>query len=333
MLKTFQKSARLSFYLQSWAKWYLFVKFNCRQTNQVPQLVSWSRRSLYTHRLHFNHKKDIKKAVLMHLFWVLDLWQLNQPCLLKGISSNYPIRFETMNTGSLEVHGLYHNWLSYLSNKEEVFSYKVTRRWLTTEPTLWLTRTYNDFVTWCPKTTTARVLRRGESKLWFITRWFLTNYTHHKLQFRFRCQIPTQFPLYYTRILWLRLMQYPCVYNMYWFPMLRDLSQYAHRTQLPWSLLYTSKQAWTFDHQARGLSRLVKGLVSQRMQITEYILFKRWKDLLSQDDVFSRSFQIFIRNSIFFRQFLLKQQNFNNGIMEDCEYEDYEYEYEYECKF
>jgi hypothetical protein len=99
--------------------------------------------------------------------------------------------------------------------------------------------------------------------------------------------------------------------------MLRDLSQYAHRTKLPWSLLYTSKQAWTFDHQARGLSRLVKGLVSQRMQITEYILFKRWKDLLYQDDVFSRSFQIFIRNSIFFRQFLLKQQNFNNGIMED----------------
>lgn len=61
MLKTFQKSARLSFYLQSWAKWYLFVKFNCRQTNQVPQLVSWSRRSLYTHRLHFNHKKILKK--------------------------------------------------------------------------------------------------------------------------------------------------------------------------------------------------------------------------------------------------------------------------------
>jgi len=312
-VKMFQKSARLTTFLQSWAKWYLLVKFN-RRLQQTPQLVSWSRRSLYTSHLHYNNKKDVKKSVMLHLFWVLDLWQLNQPANLKGVSNTYPFRVETTNINSLEVHGLFQNWLGYSTNKDHLFAYKVNPRWLQYKPTLWMTRTYNDFVHWCTKTKKQREFRLTDPTLWFIYRWYLRNQQYHKLQYRFRCQVPVELPNHYTRSLWLRLMQYPCVYNLQWFTVLRDLSLYAHRAVLPWPLLYTNKRAWTFDYKARGLARLVKGLVSQRVQITEYILLKRWKDLLLQEDIFSRSFQIFIRNSIFFRQFLLDKQTYDNGV-------------------
>ena len=312
--KMFQKSARLTTFMQSWAKWYLIIKFN-RRTNQTPQLVSWSRRSLYTSHLHYNNKKDVKKSVMLHLFWVLDLWQLNQPMLLKGVSSTYPFRLETTNINSLEVHGLFQNWLGYSINNDHVFSYKVTSRWLQYKPNLWMTRTYQYFAKWYPRSKKQREAYQKEPTLWFIYRWYLANQQYHKLQYRFRCQVPVELPNHYTRTLWLRLMQYPCVYNLQWFTVLRDLSQFTNRAVLPWPLLYTNKRAWTFDQQACGLARLVKGLVSQRMQITEYILVKRWKDLLVQDDVFSRSFQIFIRNSIFFRQFMNVKREYDNGLV------------------
>jgi len=59
-----------------------------------------------------------------------------------------------------------------------------------------------------------------------------------------------------------------------------------------------------FDYKAVSLVILLKALVKQRMQITEYILVKRWKDLLIGQNLISRSFQIFIRTSVFFRRYL-----------------------------
>ena len=89
-------------------------------------------------------------------------------------------------------------------------------------------------------------------------------------------------------------------------PLLKLLALYTNRTPLPWDLTYTSQQTWMFDYKAVGLVTLLKALVKQRTQITEYILVKRWKDLLTSQDSMSRSFQIFIRASIFFRQYLNK---------------------------
>jgi len=275
------------------AKWYFFAKFNYRHTTYTPKVVSWFMRSLYTKLRHFKQKHRIKKTIFMHLFWMLDIWKLAQPFNLKGISTTFPIRFEHQTSSFLEVYSCLQKWVNtYGLNKDKVFPYVVSKNWLQYKPTLWMTRPYFYFVQWCGKNKQAGIFRRGNKTLWYINRWYIENGYYHKMQARLLCQIPQKLPVNFTKVLWLRLLQYPCLYSYQWFPMLKHLSLYSNKTSLPWDLLYTSKQMWMFNPEARGLSLVFKALVTQQSQIVEYILIKRWQDLLTGSDNFSRAFQI-----------------------------------------
>jgi len=275
------------------AKWYFFAKFNYRHTTYTPKVVSWFMRSLYTKLRHFKQKHRIKKTIFMHLFWMLDIWKLAQPFNLKGISTTFPIRFEHQTSSFLEVYSCLQKWVNtYGLNKDKVFPYVVSKNWLQYKPTLWMTRPYFYFVQWCGKNKQAGIFRRGNKTLWYINRWYIENGYYHKMQARLLCQIPQKLPVNFTKVLWLRLLQYPSLYSYQWFPMLKHLSLYSNKTSLPWDLLYTSKQMWMFNPEARGLSLVFKALVTQQSQIVEYILIKRWQDLLTGSDNFSRAFQI-----------------------------------------
>jgi hypothetical protein len=303
--KSYQKAVRLQIYMAGWSKWYFLLKFNRRNTYVLPKLQAWSYRSLYTNKQHYNNKTSSKKVILMHLFWVLDVWKLAQPLTLKGISTNFPISFECHFFNNLVVYSSLQNWLGLALNKDKLSSFLVTKKWLNYKPDLWMSRYYQYFVGWRLKDKKQRQFLRNNPTLWFINKWYIENSYYHKIQARFLCQVPTAFPINFTKTLWLRLMRYPTIYNYKWFPMLKQLSLYPYKMPLPWSLLYTSKQTWMFDYKARGLSLILKALVLQRTQITEYVLVKRWRDLLIAQDSLSRSFQIFIRTSIFFRQYLM----------------------------
>lgn len=303
--KVYLKAIRLQLFMAGWSKWYLFLKFNRRQTAIIPQLRSWSYRSLYTNKLHYKNRIALKKAVMLHLFWILDIWKLAQPLKIKGISTTFPIRFECNFFQHLEVYSALQQWVYlYGMNKDKLLPYKVNAKWLQYKPTLWMSRSYHYFAIWYGKDKVIKAYRRNNAKLWYLHRWYIENSIFHKLQVRLFCNVPLAFPTNYTKALWLRLMRYPVLYNYQWLEMLQQLAYYTHRTPLPWPLLYTSKQAWLFDNKIRGLGLVLKSLVNQRTQITEYILVKRWKDLLKNKDVLSRSFQIFIRNSVFFRKYL-----------------------------
>lgn len=303
--KMYFKALRLQAFTASWSKWYLFLKFNRRHTTLIPKLQSWGYRSLYTNKRHFRQKENAKKMVLLHLFWILDVWKLAHPMAFKGISTSFPIRFECALSNSLDVYSSFQKWVTlYGLNKNKVLPYAVTSGWLQNKPDLWVTRPYHQYASWYLKNKKHYQHRRNNKRLWFLNTWYLENGSYHTLQNRLYCQVPSSFPLQYTRVLWMRLMQYPCLYNYQWLPMLRHLSLYSNRTPLPWDLTYNSQQTWMFDYKAVSLVVLLKALVKQRMQITEYILVKRWKDLLMGQDLMSRSFQIFIRTSVFFRRYL-----------------------------
>jgi len=304
--KTYNKALSLSGFTASWSKWYFFVKYNSRHSALFPKLKSWSYRSLYTNKRHYLKKESSKKMVLMHLFWVLDIWKLSNPMHLKGLSTNFPIQFTCKFFDSLEVYSRLQNWSSFYGlNKDKALPYMVTKSWINYKPYLWMTRSYHYFNYWYLASKKQRLFRRADAKLWFINTWYIENGSYHKLQARFICQVPSTLPIAYTKVLWLRLMQYPCIYNYQWYGLLKHLSVYTNRTVLPWTLMYSSKQTWMFDYRAKGLVMLLKALVRQRTQITEYILVKRWKDLLTGQDAFSKSFQIFIRTSPFLRIYSL----------------------------
>jgi hypothetical protein len=282
---------------ENFNKWYFLIKFNQRQTALCPKINSWFLRSLYTKKSHFAVKNRVKKAIFMHLFWMLDVWQLAHPLSLKGISTHFPIFFQQKCSNSLEIYSLMQDWvLNFGLNQKKMLPYKVTSGWLDFKPNLWMTRPYSDFLNWCHKGKKFLLYRREQPLLWFLNRWYLENGFYHKNQARLLCSVPSHLPTSYTKVLWLRLLQYPSLYNYQWYPMLKHLNAYESKTVLPWELLYTSKQLWMFNEKALGLSQLVNALVKQQRYIVEYVLIKCWKDLLKSTDDFSRTFQLLNRN-------------------------------------
>ena len=299
--KNYRQAFRLAQYNRTWALWFLLIKFNALTSTTVPKLQAWCYRSLYTNKLHFNNKKATKKALLLHLFWVLDIWQFAPHGTLRGFSTTFPIRFEAQITDNLQVYATFTKWLSqYILNKDKALPYKVTNRWLPYKVSNWLTHKYTYYTYWYLPGKRQLSFRQRNLHLWFLNRWYIENNTYHHLHTRFLCQIPKNLPQHYTKILWLRLLRYPCLYNYKWFTMVKHLNHYAYRTSIPWELTYKTSMSWLFDYRSRGLVHVLKALVSQRTQITEHIFVKRWKDLLLGKDAFSQTFQIFIRTSTFF---------------------------------
>lgn len=325
--KMYTKAMLLNNYMELEAKWYFFAKFNWRHTALTPKLVSWFMRSLYTKLRHFKQKHRIKKTIFMHLFWMLDIWKLAQPFNLKGVSTTFPIRFEQQTSSFLEVYSYLQNWVTTCGlNKDKVFPYAVSKNWLQYKPTLWMTRSYSYFVQWCLKNKQAGIFRRENKTFWYINRWYIENGYYHKMQARVLCHIPQKLPVNFTKVLWLRLLQYPCLYSYQWFTMLKQLSLYSNKTSLPWDLLYTSKQMWMFNPEARGLSLIFKALVTHQSQIVEYILIKRWQDLLTGSDNFSRAFQIANREIFFKSRADLLDSYYENQKSTESTFEKISYE-------
>lgn len=310
--KNYRQAWRLQQYTSNWARWYVLSKFNAFSTRQVPQLRAWLLRSLYTFRLHFKQQRLTYKAILLHLFWILDLWQLKYPLVLQGFSKQYPIRCETIITNSLQVNAAFTKWLSlYSLNKDKVLPYKISTNWLNYRPQIWIVRSYHYYNYWYLLGKQHLDFRQRSKYLWFLNRWYLENGNHHRVQHQVVCYLPVNLPLHYTKILWLRLLRYPCLYNYQWFVVLKQLAVYAWSKPLPWSLIYGSGEVRTLNLRTKGLLTILKALISQRMQITEHIFIKRWKDLLVGTDKVSSIFQIFIRQSIFFRQYFLSKGGLN----------------------
>jgi hypothetical protein len=301
--KAYLKAFRVVSFTLQWSKWYFLVKYNTNTKAVLPRLTAWYYRSLYTQRKHYVHKAKCKKMLFLHLFWTFDIWQLAQPMYLTGISNKYPLTMNyTCFSDWLEIYSHLSKWQTHYSlNREKMHFNKVVPQWLHYKPQNWMSRPYTYFVTWRIKSTLHRALRRKKANLWFLSTWFLENSGYHKIQARFLCQGSVQFPTRYTKILWLRLLHYPCLYNYRWLKVLTYLSQSTNKDPLPWHLLYESKQVWMFDNRARCLAFLLKALVLFRVQITEYILVKRWQDLLLGDDALSQAFQIKIRALSYFQ--------------------------------
>lgn len=298
----YKKAKRSMQYMESYGKWYFLLKFCRRNTALVPTITSWSWRSFYLHKRHFNTRELIKKSLLLHLFWVFDVWKVNPALALQGVATNYPISFSTTinnNDNALELYSLIHKWkFKYGLNKERLFPYYITKVWSKYKSENWMARPYLHFVDWRRQNT--KLFLRNRPWLAYLNKWFLDNRYFHSIQARLRCHIPFNFPTKYTRTLWLRLLQYPALYDYNWLFLLVELSRYGLKKPLPWQLVYLSKDTWTFDRRAKALEKLLFALTRQRISITEYILLKHWRNLLRNTDKLSRMVQIHIRESSLF---------------------------------
>ena len=302
MKRAYKKALRTKNYMNSWAKWYFFIKYFRRNTSLYPAITSWKWRSLYVNRVHYKKKEMIKKTLMLHLFWVLDVWKLNHPLQLDGRSRKFPITFNYQTTDNLEVYRLIQRWVyKYGLNKDKAFPYIITNNWNKYKPEQWMSRTYQYFIYWRHKN--KKDFIKKSPLLVYLNRWYIDNRYYHRIQANFVCKVPSVFPQKYTKALWLRLFQYPVLYNYNWFSALEELSNYGLKNPLPWHVLYQAKAVWTFDKKALALENILTLLINQRLYITDYVLFKHWRNLLKQQDPLSKLLQIYIRSSPIFNMY------------------------------
>lgn len=302
--RSYNNALRVNMYMAYWAKWYFIVKHLKRNTGSVmPSVTMWKWRSLYLKRRHHKRLTLLKKYLLMHLFFVLDLWKLKHPVELMANSRQYPVTFNYNINDPLETQSLLYNWVhKYGLNQDKLYPQAaVTPAWLDYKPQQWMSRDLIYFNYWRkPKRKTFIVKNKMLS---YLNRWFLDYRYCHSIQASFICKIPDTYPTNFVKTLYLRLMQYPILYDYYWYPILYELRHYSLEQSLPWSLLYKSKQVWSFHNRALGLENMLLSMVEYRVLITEYVIFKHWCNLLSENDPLSTTFQIYIRTSPIFSLF------------------------------
>ena len=313
--RSFKKAKRTLRYMESYGKWYYALKFCLKDTLKVPYIHSWHWRSLYLNKKHIERKEFLTKALLLHLFWVIDIWKLKHPLKLKAVMS-FPTMFyaNISNENPLVLYGTIHRWkYKYGLKKHKLVPYIITPVWGSYKSEQWVTRAYLTFMTWRKKSARYYMKAKNTNVYQCLNFWFLTNRYFHMVQGRLYCKTFTN-PFRYSKVLWLRLLQYPIIYDYRWFPFLSHLSRYRLKALLPWELIYQSKDTWTFDPTARILERLFHALVKQRVTITEYILIKHWKNLLRLKDSLSQLVQVKIRTSPLFIIYRKNRQKKSNNI-------------------
>ena len=313
--RSFKKAKRTLRYMESYGKWYYALKFCLKDTLKVPYIHSWHWRSLYLNKKHIERKEFLTKALLLHLFWVIDIWKLKQPLKLKAVMA-FPTMFyaNISNENPLVLYVTIHRWkYKYGLKKHKLVPYIITPVWGSYKSEQWVTRAYLTFMTWRKKSARYYMKAKNTNVYQCLNFWFLTNRYFHMVQGRLYCKTFTN-PFRYSKVLWLRLLQYPIIYDYRWFPFLSHLSRYRLKALLPWELIYQSKDTWTFDPTARILERLFHALVKQRVTITEYILIKHWKNLLRLKDSLSQLVQVKIRTSPLFIIYRKNRQKKSNNI-------------------
>lgn len=302
--RSFKKAKRTLNYMETYAKWYYTMKFLNKQAKNIPYINGWGWRSLYLHKNHIKNKEIVGKALLLHLFWVMDIWRLKHPLSLKATVS-FPVMIAANISAKnpLALYGTIHRWkYKYGLKKHKLFPYIITPVWDQYKSEQWVSRSYFTFINW-RKGDGLYYEKSKKSNLYqLLNFWFLTNRYFHNIQGRLYCKTFNK-PYRYTKVLWLRLFQYPSVYDYRWFPFVKHLARYKLKAELPWELVYQSKDTWTFDPTARILERLFHALIKYRITITEYTLIKQWKNLLTKKDPLSKLLQVKIRTSPLFLKY------------------------------
>lgn len=308
--RMYKKAVRSIKYMENLGKWYFMLKYCRRNTALMPTIASWSWRSFYLNKRHVKNKELVKKSVLSHLFFVVDIWKLKQPIYLNA-KATFPVEFSSIITKKdpLELYSMIHKWkYKYGLKSNRLYPYIITRRWAKYNSEDWMKRSYTQFNLW--RTKHKKFFIKKQPLLNYLNKWFIEYKHYHSIQARLRCQVPVQFPNKYTRTLWLRLLQYPALYNYKWLYLLSELSKYGLKKSLPWNLVYEHRDTWTFDRKAKALEKLLTALTTHRMNITEYILIKHWRNLLKNSDPLSLKLQILIRKYALFIKFK-KRKNIN----------------------
>ena len=254
-------------------------KLNLEKSSNVPCYKAWHWRSFYSRKKKFEFQQ---KCFLVNLYLALFFWKPTSIMVLRGF-----IYESAMGWG-----GFYGNIQKYYEldkiiqnnfiEKQQVSLTSIDSTWLNLKPRGWV-RLNNNLIL-----SDQFIINNN------LENYMLLDNQHHGFQFKLVCHLPKiinerckiKVSSWYLKVLLLRGIRYPALFDYSYLPLLTDLAFFSERQRLPWESTLQPDGVWQIDPNALKMISISKGLTKafKDGKITEYQIKKRWYDLLNYSD-------------------------------------------------
>jgi hypothetical protein len=268
---------------------FLLWKLNVENIYILPKYNIWLWRSFY------NRKKKSKKryGYLFNLIFAIDLWLPFKNYKIKGyineknlIQQGWALNnFDYFENNYYIYNILYH----FLVFKQKVTLNFVNLSWLKLKPKDWITLNSDESV-FDDDDDDFEYNRNIEYIL-------ILDKRNHKFQFKINCNLfniinfrrNIQISPWFLKVLLLRGFKYPAIINYKQIKLINLLAYFGHKQVLPWDCTIADDGIWQIDPIALILIDISRDLTFsyRNDNITEYLIKKRWKDLLAINDTLS----------------------------------------------
>lgn len=270
---------RKKHFVEQHYKSFMLWKLNLEKSSNVPSYKTWHWRSFYSRKKKFEFQQ---KCFLVNLYLSLHFWKPTNDMFLRGFIHE-SVKGWGGSYNSIQKYYelekmIQHNFIE----KQQVSLTNIDSNWLTLKPRGWVR--LNNNVVLSDK---------------FIIDMNLENYmlidnNQHGFQFKLFCNLPKiihnrckiKVSSWYLKVLLLRGVKYPVLFDYSSLPLLTNLSYFSERQYLPWNSTLQPDGVWQIDPIALKMIDISKGLTDafKKGKITEYSIKQRWYDLLNNKD-------------------------------------------------
>jgi hypothetical protein len=280
--KQYKNALRQSHFVERHYISFLLWKLNVEKVSVLPSYKTWCWRSFYSRK----KKSELKKrGFLLNLYLALDIWKPSKDIMLHGFINDAAKGWGLNYNDNLQKHMELNNMIKFnFVEKQKVSLTTITTDWLTLKPRNWITVKNNIMLT-------------DEFDDFQLENYMLLDSHNHGFQFKIICNLPTilnkrcniKMPSWYLKVLFLRGFKYPVIFHYKYIPLLANLSYFGQRQFLPWESTLEPDGVWQLDPIALKMIEIGKGLteIYRRGEITEYLIKKRWLNLLNGTDKIS----------------------------------------------
>lgn len=266
---------------------YLLWKLNVEKITVIPSYKAWCWKSFYSRK----KKVELKQCFLLNLYFALNVWKPAAHLKIYGIYQESVYGWSINYTNNLEKHFILVNFfnLFYIEkNQSEILIFN--KNWLIFKPRGWVS---------LPK----RVFNKLEFNNYHLENYLLVDGKYHGINWKLICNLfpilkkrsNIQLSTWYLKVLLLRLYKFPIIYNYKQLKLLTNLACFSQTQQLPWQI--TSLAINKLGVRNTLISKILyisKSLTNiyKFGNITEYLIKKRWIELLNDKDALCYLIQI-----------------------------------------
>lgn len=261
---------------------FLLWKLNVEKVSNLPSYKAWIWRSFYSRK----KKSEIRKyGFLINLYLAILTWQPFRPSYKTGFINEAAQGWGCNYFNKFDTHiAIYHFINNVVQNQNQISLTAVTKDWLILKPKAWVSLP-------------TQFLHSFQFEDFQLENYILLDGPFYGFQYKIICNLPPVVNVktnktispWYLKVLFLRGLKYPVLLNYKYISLINNLAYFGQRQYLPWNSTLQPDGVWQLDPVALKILEIGKDLttVYRSGEISEYLVKKRWKDLLNNSDKIS----------------------------------------------